>query len=132
MIYLGINTTNDLIELKLFECEGLIDQGEWTSGRNQTEELLSLVEKILQKNKIQKEELSGILVCMGPGSYTGIRVSVTTANFLAFGLNKPVFGYLVGKEREALVQIQSAKNFESPVLPFYENEPFITKTKARL
>ncbi len=54
--------------------------------------LLPLMQKILKKNNLKFEDLTGIEVETGPGSFTGIRVGVSVANALGFSLNIPVNG----------------------------------------
>ncbi len=54
--------------------------------------LLPLIEKLLDKNNLEKKDLSGIEVNTGPGSFTGIRVGVSVANALGFSLGIPVNG----------------------------------------
>ena len=75
-------------------------------------------------------DLRGIIVCVGPGSYTGVRVGVTVANSMALSLNIPIVGYKREEDfNRADLQLPI---FIAPVMPYYEREPLITKPKARL
>lgn len=39
-----------------------------------------------------KNDIDGIVVAKGPGSYTGVRIGVTTAKTLAYALNTKLYG----------------------------------------
>lgn len=54
--------------------------------------LLPLIDKILKTNKLKLQDLSGIEVETGPGSFTGLRVGVSVANALGYSLGIPVNG----------------------------------------
>lgn len=54
--------------------------------------LLPLIEKLLRAEKLTFQNLEGIEVETGPGSFTGLRVGVAVANALGFALNIPVNG----------------------------------------
>ncbi len=54
--------------------------------------LLSLIKKLLSKNKIEFKDLSSVEVEIGPGSFTGLKVGASVANALAFALKIPVNG----------------------------------------
>ncbi len=54
-----------------------------------SEKLLSEISKIINNKLIN---LAGITVISGPGSYTGLRVGIATANALSYSLNLPVIG----------------------------------------
>jgi tRNA threonylcarbamoyladenosine biosynthesis protein TsaB len=54
--------------------------------------LLNMIEEILQQADLKMKDLDEIKVATGPGSFTGIRVGVSVANALGFGLNIPVNG----------------------------------------
>lgn len=54
--------------------------------------LLPLISKLLDREKMNFEDLKEIEVETGPGSFTGIRVGVSVANSLGFALNIPVNG----------------------------------------
>jgi len=58
--------------------------------------VLPLIEKLLQENKLSLQDITGITVNAGPGSFTGLRVGVTIANTLAFLLKVPINGKKVG------------------------------------
>lgn len=124
---LYINTIQPEAELKLFSDSKLIASESWFSGNNQSYELLSKIGRFLKSNKLDKQAIKGVAVNTAPGSYTGARVGVTTANLLAFSLDIPVYGI------EGDFIKQDAKgNFQGIVLPRYRSEPFITKAKAGL
>lgn len=57
-----------------------------------SENILSLIDKLLKKCHTNLNELSGIQVNEGPGSYTGLRVGISVANALSIILNIPVNG----------------------------------------
>lgn len=54
--------------------------------------LLPLISKILDREKMIIQDLKGIEVETGPGSFTGLRVGVSVANALGFSLGIPVNG----------------------------------------
>ncbi len=54
--------------------------------------LLVVVQEILAQNKRSREELHGIGVTVGPGSFTGLRIGVATAKGLAYGLGCSLVG----------------------------------------
>ena len=64
----------------------------WESVRNQSKELLPRIDKLLKGQKIKPEALKGVVVNIGPGSFTGLRVGVTIANGFGYGLKIPVAG----------------------------------------
>ena len=48
------------------------------------------VQEVLQEHGIKLEDCDAVCVSMGPGSYTGLRVGVSTAKGLCFGSGKPL------------------------------------------
>ena len=130
MFILFIDTSSALTRVSLYDEKfSLKANDEWESSFNQSEELLTHIDQLLLGIGAKKDQLRQINVIIGPGSYTGVRVGVTTANFLAFSLNLPVCGI---KKGEPFLIKSEADYFQNPVMPYYEREPFITKPKARL
>lgn len=54
--------------------------------------VLPMIEELLQKAGKTLQDVTEIEVFQGPGSYTGLRVGVSTANALGFALKIPVNG----------------------------------------
>ena len=61
-------------------------------GRGQAERLVPLLEELLQGQNLEWSGLDAMGVGVGPGNFTGIRISVSLARGLALSLEKPVYG----------------------------------------
>jgi len=64
----------------------------WDAGRNQTTTLLDQVDRCLGLAGIGPAELNAIAVATGPGMFNGLRVGMSLAKGLAFGLDLPIVG----------------------------------------
>lgn len=110
-----------------------IDQAILVGDKTLSENLLILVDRMLKKNNLLPTDMTAILVNPGPGSYTGLRIGVTTANTLAFSLNIPILAVTeenIGQEIKSF-KVKSNK-FNCPVVPIYSQPPHITEKRDRL
>ncbi len=57
-----------------------------------SEKLLPLLDALLKERELEPESLKGIIVSLGPGSFTGLRIGVCLAKALAFVLKIPLIG----------------------------------------
>ncbi len=57
-----------------------------------SENLFAQIDAVLLEASLAKEDLTGIVVTRGPGSFTGLRVGLATAKGLAAGLGLPIAG----------------------------------------
>jgi tRNA threonylcarbamoyladenosine biosynthesis protein TsaB len=64
----------------------------WPADRNQTTTLLAQVDAALRLAGASTAELGAVAVAVGPGSFNALRVGLSTAKGLAFGLELPIFG----------------------------------------
>ncbi len=58
------------------------------------ENFTKLIQAVVDSANTRLSDIDEIVVCIGPGSQTGTRTAVVTANALALALNKPVSGVL--------------------------------------
>jgi tRNA threonylcarbamoyl adenosine modification protein YeaZ len=61
-------------------------------GRGQAERLMPLIQELLDENDLAFSDLDRIGVGIGPGNFTGIRISVSAARGLALSLGVPAIG----------------------------------------
>lgn len=68
---------------------GLIYLNDGSPG---SESLLATIDQLLTMLRVDRQELEGICVTMGPGSFTSLRISLAVAESLGLGLDIPVYG----------------------------------------
>lgn len=55
------------------------------------ETLMPTVDRLLSESGVKLTELDAIGACVGPGSFTGLRIGLTTVKTLCYCLSKPCF-----------------------------------------
>src|SRR5688572_9584247 len=88
------------------------------------------LQKFFKKQKVSPKDLSKIIVCSGPGSFTGIRVGVSLAQALGFALHIPVIAIPKNKVPQDLLKLQTLK-LPSELTLHYGQKPNITKAKKK-
>jgi len=83
-------------------------------GYSHAEKLHVFINEILQKNSLTPSDLSAIAVSKGPGSYTGLRIGVSSAKGLAYGLNIPLIA--ISTLEHMAHQIQDKKAYIIPLI----------------
>lgn len=89
---LSIETATKVCSAALFNGSKLIDCIEEDGAYSHSENLAQFIDSLLKRNHINYSELKAIAVTKGPGSYTGLRIGVSLAKGLAYGLNIPLIG----------------------------------------
>lgn len=89
---LSIDTATEFAGLALINKDSLWAEEIWHAGRNHTTELAPRISRMLKKAGLTAADLDGIVVSIGPGSYTGVRIGVAVAKGLALPNNIPTVG----------------------------------------
>ncbi len=104
MRVLAMDTATEACSVALVTDAGVI--GRYAEvGRGHAEEILGMVSAVLGEAGIPLGRLDGIAAGIGPGSFTGVRISVSVAQGLAFGAGLPVIPLT---SLEALATLRSA------------------------
>lgn len=90
MIILAARTDKPQAELYLYDDDKKLAVIRWQAHLKLAETINSQIEKILNKSSFSYEDLEGIAVFKGPGSFTGLRIGASVANALAYSLNIPI------------------------------------------
>jgi tRNA threonylcarbamoyl adenosine modification protein YeaZ len=75
----------------------LIAERSWVAGYRHGEELLARVDALLRDEGVTADRLGGLVVGIGPGAFTGLRVGIATAKGLAYALGLPIVGVATGE-----------------------------------
>lgn len=89
-LILALETATAVSSAAIFEGEQLLGHVAYHTQRTHARLLTVMVERLLADLDLQPSQLSAIGISGGPGSYTGLRVGVSTAKGLAMALDKPL------------------------------------------
>jgi len=90
VLTLGIETATKVCSVAL--CDGVkpLASYEVNMGMTHSEGLLPQIAQMLERSGVAKKDLELIAVSRGPGSFTGLRIGLATAEALAYGLKLPM------------------------------------------
>lgn len=89
---LSIETSTSMCSVALHERGALLALAEIKEPGAHAEKLLLLVDEVFEKAELSFGDLDAVAVSQGPGSYTGLRIGVSTAKGIAYGLDIPLIG----------------------------------------
>ncbi len=92
MLILALESSAKAASAALCRDGVLIAQSQQCSGLTHSCTLLPMAEQMLRDTDIALSDVDAIAVARGPGSFTGIRIGVSTAKGLAWGAQKPAIG----------------------------------------
>lgn len=89
-LILAIETATEICSVSLIRDNEIIALRE-SEGNNEHSALLaSFIDEIMHETGLELKQLDAVAVSKGPGSYTGLRIGVSTAKGLCYALNKPL------------------------------------------
>ena len=92
-VLLSLDCSTLTLSLALLRGDGtLVEHRQVGPPQRQSQMLPAEIEAILTAHGHTLKELTGLVVGMGPGSFTGLRIGLSTAKGLAYGLKLPLVG----------------------------------------
>lgn len=92
MIVLGIESASTQGGVALVGGQGVVAESVLNVEATYAERLMPAIDRILQDARMTIHEIEGLSVSIGPGSFTGLRIGLSTVKGLALATGKPVVG----------------------------------------
>lgn len=130
MLILTIRTDNPEAEIGLFNSATKLAYESWHAHRELSTTLHAKIMELLKSQGKTLQDLNGIVCFQGPGSFTGLRIGLTVADALSYGLsNIPI---VAAREEDwiqtGIARLLAGEN-DQIALPHYGAAPNITKQK---
>lgn len=90
MLILTVRTDNPEAEIGLFDNQKQLADHKWPAHRQLAETIHLKIGKELRKLKLDWQDIDGLVVFSGPGSFTGLRIGLSVTNALAYSLGAPI------------------------------------------
>ena len=88
-LILSIETATTVCSVALAKEGKLISIREINKGYTHAENITVFIDEVLKKAEQKPSDIDAVCVSKGPGSYTGLRIGVSTAKGLCYALEKP-------------------------------------------
>jgi len=122
MLLLHIETSTNVCSVALSENTNCLFAKSNADGMNHAALLSVFIAEALEVLKLNNKKLDALAVSSGPGSYTGLRIGVSTAKGLCYGLDIP----LIAVSTLEVLATEAIKSIENP-----ENALFCPMIDAR-
>lgn len=120
MLVLGLETSTLVNSVAISQNHQLKGQILFNPNRPQNNNLIQSIDFLLKSLEIEGKDLDGIAVSIGPGSYTGLRISLSVAKSLAYCWDKPLTAV---NSLDALAQHEKDQDrMICPIIRFRKNE----------
>lgn len=130
MYDLILDSSNSELLIAIAKDNNIIDRIEYEAWQRQSELMTFELEKLLKRNNINKKDIDSILLPIGPGSYTGIRISLTIGKIFAYALNIKIYPFsslqilkTIKKPSICLINARSGRSY----IGVYDDENVILK-----
>lgn len=92
MLILTIRTDKPEAEIGLYEDDKKLAYETWQAHRTLSETIHLKIKDLLSDQKKSLQDIKGVVCYKGPGSFTGLRIGLSVANSLAYGLETHIVG----------------------------------------
>ncbi len=89
-LILNLDTATSVCSVALARDEEILAQRMNNEGKNHAALLTTFIDQVLKETGTEPGSLDAVAVSKGPGSYTGLRIGVSTAKGMAYALSVPL------------------------------------------
>ena len=91
MITILLDSSNTNLSVGIARDNLLLESISYEAWQRQSEYMIPELNKLLTKYDVNRDEIKEVIVAKGPGSYTGVRISITIAKTIATALNAKLY-----------------------------------------
>lgn len=128
MKVLGINTSTIFGSVGLVDADQVMGEYSLNTPITHSERLMTCIDRLLTDTKVCLEEIEGFSITLGPGSFTGLRIGISTVKGLAFATSRPVVG--VSTLEALALNIFNCTNKVCPILDARKKETYAALFRA--
>lgn len=92
MYILAIETTGPVGSVAIIDESGKVNMEVSAEEMNHLKDLMPMAQRLIDQLQLKKTDMSAVAASVGPGSFTGIRIGVSTARAIAQALDIPAIG----------------------------------------
>lgn len=132
MLTLALDTATKVCSIALCKDREVLAEYTINMGMTHSEGLLPQIEQLLERCKIDKKSIELLAVSMGPGSFTGLRIGLATAEAMAYSWQCYLHGvdtlealaYNIPVENVVLVPVLDAQkgNYYQAIYEWHHDE----------
>ena len=100
-----LDSSDKYLEVSIAVDNKIVVRTAYECWQKQSENMIPEIDKALKEANINPREINEVLVTLGPGSYTGVRIALTVAKVYAYALKIPCY---------AISSLQALEDFNKP------------------
>jgi tRNA threonylcarbamoyladenosine biosynthesis protein TsaB len=129
MLILALDTSTRSCSIAVVENQSLIAEATVLRKQTHSIHLMEMLDQVLQMGGIGLDSVEGFAVIRGPGSFTGLRIGISTVKGLAEATRKPLVG--VSSLRALACQAGHGKRLICPMIDARKGELYFTRYRYR-
>ncbi|CEQ25228.1 tRNA (adenosine(37)-N6)-threonylcarbamoyltransferase complex dimerization subunit type 1 TsaB [Paraclostridium sordellii] len=127
MKILGIDTSTHSTSVCIIEDEKLICEYTVNTKKTHSQKLMVMIESMVKESDLNIKDIDSIAICIGPGSFTGLRISMATAKAIAQVRNLPIIA--VNSLESLAFNMNLCDKIICPILDAQRNQVYTGKYK---
>ncbi len=122
MRILAVDTSTNVASAAILEDQVIIGEYNCNRGKTHSQRLMPMVQHLMETTGLSVNDIDAFSASIGPGSFTGLRIGVTTIKAMAFAAEKPVISV---HTLDALAyNLPFAENLICPMIDARNNQVF--------
>ena len=86
-----LDSSNTKLAVGIARDDQLLESIIYEAWQEQSEHMIPEINGLLEKYDVDRNDIESVMVAVGPGSYTGVRISITIAKIISVALNVKVY-----------------------------------------